>query len=132
MSNPIDLSLQSTFDPVLEKNAFEIVAKDPNVDMVLIYLAMLTPRYKTLLKLQEENPKPIVLVSAIDVNVSADSFSKMVKRMFIHIRAKKIPDIINELNQKGISIHPNEHLAAKALSNIYQFYNRSNKSSLNK
>jgi acyl-CoA synthetase (NDP forming) len=132
MSNPIDLSLQSTFDPVLEKNAFEIVAKDPNVDMVLIYLAMLTPRYKTLLKLQEENPKPIVLVSAIDVNMSADSFSKMVKRMFIHIRAKKIPDIINELNQKGISIHPNEHLAAKALSNIYQFYNRSNKSSLNK
>jgi acetyltransferase len=123
MSNPIDLSLQATFDPILEKNAYEIVGTDPNVDMMLIWLTMLTPRYKDLLKLQEEISKPIAIVSGIDVNVSADSFNKQVKRSFIHIRAKKVPDIIKKLNQKGISIHPNEHLAAKALYNIYRFYN---------
>jgi acyl-CoA synthetase (NDP forming) len=123
MSNPIDLSLQATFDPILEKNAYEIVGNDPNVDMMLIWLTMLTPRYKDLLKLQDEISKPISIVSGIDVNVSADSFSKKVKRSFIHIRAKKVPDIIKNLNQKGISIHPNEHLAAKALYNIYRFYN---------
>lgn len=127
MSNPIDLSLQATFDPLLEKNAYEIVGKDPNVDMLLIYLAMLTPRYKDLIQLQKEISKPIVIVSAIDVNVSSDSFTKYIKRSFIHIRAKKIPNIIKQLNENGISIHPNEHLAAKALHNIFH-YHKSKKS----
>ncbi|MBD3195183.1 MAG: hypothetical protein GF317_09020, partial [Candidatus Lokiarchaeota archaeon] len=123
MSNPIDLSLQATFDPILEKNAYKIVGNDPNIDMMLIWLTMLTPRYKDLLKLQEKISKPIAIVSGIDVNVSADSFSKNVKRSFIHIRPKKVPNIIKKLNEKGISVHPNEHLAAKALYNIYRFYN---------
>ena len=123
MSNPIDISLQATFDPILERKTYEIVGKDPNVDMMLIYLTMLTPRYKDLIELQEEISKPIALVSTIDVNVSADSFSNTVRRSFIHIRAKKVPGIIKEMNESGISVHPNEHLAAKALYNIYQFYN---------
>lgn len=125
ISNPIDLSLQVQFDPMLEKNAYEIVGIDPNVDMIFIYLSMLTPRYKDLIKLQEKISKPIAIVSAIDVNVSADSFSDIIKRSFIHIRAKKVPKIIQSLNQNGISIHPNENLAAKVLYNIYQFYNKS-------
>jgi len=126
-SNPIDLSLQVAFDPMLEKNAYEIVGMDPNVDMMLIWLSMLNPRYKDLIKLQEKISKPIALVSAIDVNVSRDSFSGNIKR-FIQIRAKKVPNIIKDMNQKGISVHPNENLAAKALYNIYQFYNKSKKS----
>jgi len=132
MSNPIDISLQATFDPILEKKTYEIVGNDPNVDMMLIYLTMLTPRYKDLIKLQENISKPIALVSAIDVNVSADCFSKNIKRSFIHIRAKKVPDIINKMNKKGISVHPNEHLAAKALYNIQQFYKKSNKSDVSR
>lgn len=127
ISNPIDLSLQVQFDPILEKTAYEIVGMDPNVDMMLIWLSMLNPRYKDLIKLQEKISKPIALVSAIDVNVSRDSFSGNIKR-FIQIRAKKVPKIIKDMNQKGISIHPNENLAAKALYNIYQFYNKSKKS----
>ena len=130
MSNPIDISLQATFDPILEKKTYEIVGKDPNVDMMLIYLTMLTPRYKDLINLQEEISKPIALVSAIDVNVSSDSFSNTVKRSFIQLRAKKVPGIIKNLNQSGISVHPNEYLAAKALYNIYQFYNKCGKSTL--
>ncbi len=128
ISNPIDLSLQVQFDPMLEKNAYEIVGMDPNVDMMLIWLSMLNPRYKDLINLQEKISKPIALVSGIDVNVSRDSFSGNIKR-FIQIRAKKVPKIINDMNQKGISIHPNENLAAKALYNIYQFYNKSKESS---
>ncbi|MGM0469505.1 MAG: CoA-binding protein [Promethearchaeati archaeon] len=127
MSNPIDISLQATFDPILEKNTYEIVGNDPNVDMMLIYLTMLTPRYEALIKLQEKISKPIAIVSSIDVNVSADCFNKNIKRSFIHLRAKKVPNIINELNQNGISVHPNEHLAAKALYNIHQFYKKSNR-----
>ena len=127
ISNPIDLSLQVQFDPMLEKNAYEIVGMDPQVDMIFIYLSMLTPRYKDLIKLQEKMSKPIAIVCAIDVNVSADSFSDIIKRSFIRIRAKKVPKIIQSLNQNGISIHPNENLAAKALYNIYQFYNKSKK-----
>ncbi|MBD3254352.1 MAG: hypothetical protein GF383_04625 [Candidatus Lokiarchaeota archaeon] len=126
ISNPIDLSLQVQFDPKLEKNAYELVGMDANVDMMLIWLTMLNPQYKELINLQKRISKPIVLVSAIDVNVSADSFSKMVKRSFIHIRAKKVPKIIQNLNQNGISVHPNEHIAAKALSSIYRFYNKTN------
>jgi acyl-CoA synthetase (NDP forming) len=125
MSNPIDISLQATFDPNLEKKTYEIVGKDPNVDMMLIYLTMLTPRYKDLINLQKEISKPIVIVSAIDVNVSENSFNDMIKRSFIHIRAKKVPQIINQMNQNGISVHPNENLAAKALYNIYRFSNQS-------
>ena len=126
ISNPIDISLQATFDPVLEKSTYEIVGNDPNVDMMLIYLTMLTPRYKDLISLQEKISKPIAVVSAIDVNVSADCFSSTIKRSFIHLRAKKVPDIIKEINEAGISVHPNEHLAAKALFNIYQFYAKRN------
>jgi acyl-CoA synthetase (NDP forming) len=128
VSNPIDLSLQVQFDPILEKNAYEIVGMDSNVDMMLIWLTMLNPRYKDLIKLQEKISKPIAIVSAIDVNVSSDTFTNTVKRSFIHIRAKKVPGILKNLNQNGISVHPNEHLAAKALYNIYQFYNKSKKS----
>ena len=123
MSNPIDISLQATFDPTLERKTYEIVGKDPNVDMMLIYLTMLTPRYEDLIELQKEISKPIALVSAIDVNVSADSFNSSIRHSFIHIRAKNVPGIIKEMNENGISVHPNEHLAAKALYNIYQFYN---------
>lgn len=126
-SNPIDLSLQVQFDPILEKNAYEVVGMDPNVDMILIWLTMLNPRYKDLIKLQEKISKPIALVSAIDVNTSPDSFSGIIKRAFMPIRIKKIPEIIKNMNHKGISIHPNENLAAKALRAIYQFYNKSKK-----
>jgi acetyl-CoA synthetase (ADP-forming) len=122
MSNPIDISLQATFDPMLEKKTYEIVGNDPNVDMMLVYLTMLTPRYKDLINLQKEFSKPIALVSAIDVNVSADCFSERIRRSFIHLKSKKVPMIINELNQNGISVHPNENLAAKALYNTYRFY----------
>ncbi|MFX0056987.1 MAG: acetate--CoA ligase family protein [Candidatus Hodarchaeota archaeon] len=130
ISNPIDLSLQVQFDPILEKKAYEIVGMDPNVDMILIWLTMLNPRYKDLIKLQENISKPIAIVSAIDVNVSSDTFSSTVKRSFIHIRAKNVPNIIKNMNQKGISIHPNENLAAKALYHIYQFYTKSKKSNV--
>jgi acyl-CoA synthetase (NDP forming) len=123
VSNPIDISLQATFDPKLEKKTYEIVGTDPNVDMIFIYLTMLTPRYRDLMELQQKISKPIVLVSAIDVNVSADCFSKDIRRSFIHIRAKEVPSIIKELNQNGISVHPNEDLASKALYNIYKYYN---------
>ena len=124
ISNPVDLSLQGSLDPMLEKKAYEVVGMDPNVDMILIWLTMIT-RYKDLINLQEKISKPIAIVSAIDVNISPDSFSGTMKRAFIPIRVKKIPKIINNMNQKGISIHPNENLAAKALYNIYQFYHKS-------
>ncbi|MHA2398589.1 MAG: CoA-binding protein [Promethearchaeota archaeon] len=127
-SNPIDLSLQVVYDPMLEKKAYEIVGMDSNVDMMLIWLSMLNPRYKDLIILQKKISKPITIVSAIDVNVSSDSFSSTVKGSFMQIRAKKVPGIIKILNQSGISVHPNEHLAAKALYNIYQFHDKSMKS----
>ncbi|MFX1573562.1 MAG: CoA-binding protein [Promethearchaeota archaeon] len=127
ISNPIDLSLQVQFDPIMEKNTYEVVGMDTNVDMMLIWLSMLNPRYKDLIKLQDKISKPIAIVSAIDVNVSPDYFSSTIKRSFISITTKKVPIIIKNLNQKGISIHPNENLAAKALYNIYQFYNKSKK-----
>jgi acetyl-CoA synthetase (ADP-forming) len=127
VSNPIDISLQATFDPKLEKKTYEIVGNDPNVDMMFVYLTMLSPRYRDLIELQQKISKPIVLVSAIDVNVSADCFSKEIKRSFIHIKAKKVPSIIKELNQNGISVHPNEDLASKALYRIYNYYNNPKK-----
>ena len=80
--------------------------------------------YRGRYEVKEKISKPIALVSGIDVNVSRDSFSGNIKR-FIQIRAKKVLKIIKEMNLSGISIHPNENLAAKALYNIYQFYNKS-------
>jgi len=127
ISNPVDLSLQGSLDPMLEKRAYEVVGMDSNVDMILIWLTMLN-RYKDLIKLQEKISKPIVIVSAIDMNISPESFTGTMKRAFVPIKVKKVPTVIKNMNQKGISIHPNENLAAKALYNIYQFYNKSKKS----
>jgi acyl-CoA synthetase (NDP forming) len=123
-SNPVDLSLQGALDPTLEKKAYEVVGMDSNVDMILIWLTMLN-RYRDLIKLQEKISKPIAIVSAIDMNISLESFTGTMKRAFVPIKVKKVPTIVKNLNQKGISIHPNENLAAKALYNIYQFYNKS-------
>ena len=127
ISNPVDLSLQGSLDPMLEKRAYEVVGMDSNVDMILIWLTMLN-RYKDLIKLQEKISKPIVIVSAIDMNISPESFTGTMRRAFVPIKVKKVSTVIKNMNQKGISIHPNENLAAKALYNIYQFYNKSKKS----
>ena len=126
ISNPVDLSLQGALDPILEKTAYEVVGMDSNVDMILIWLTMLN-RYRDLIKLQEKISKPIAIVSAIDMNISPESFTGTMKRAYVPIKVKKVPEIIKNMNQKGISIHPNENLAAKALYNIYQFYNKSQK-----
>ena len=127
ISNPVDISLQGALDPTLEKVVYEVVGMDSNVDMILIWLTILT-RYRDLIKLQEKISKPIVIVSAIDMNISPESFTGTMKRAFVPIKVKKVPTVIKNMNQKGISIHPNENLAAKALYNIYQFYNKSKKS----
>ncbi len=125
ISNPVDISLQGALDPTLEKAVYEVVGTDPNVDMILIWLTMLT-RYRDFLKLQEKISKPIVIVSAIDMNISPEAFTgTTMKGAFVPIKVKKVPTVVKNLNQKGISIHPNENLAAKALYNIYQFYNKS-------
>jgi acyl-CoA synthetase (NDP forming) len=122
-SNPIDLSLQAHFDPKMEKNAYELVGMDPNVDMMLLWLTMLNPKHKELIELQEKISKPIALVFAIDANVSPYSFSDTTGQS--SSQSNEIANILQTMNQNGISIHPNENLAAKALYNIYQFSNKS-------
>jgi len=125
VSNPVDISLQGALDPTLEKTVYQVVGMDSNVDMILIWITMLT-RYRDLLNLQEKISKPIAIVTAIDLSISPEAFSGS-RRGFTPIKVKKVPTIVKNLNQKGISIHPNENLAAKALYNIYKFYKKSKK-----
>lgn len=58
--------------------------------------------------------------------ISPDAFTgTTMRRAFVPIKVKEVPAIVKNLNQKGLSIHPKENLAAKALYNIYKFYNKS-------
>ncbi|MHC1592297.1 MAG: hypothetical protein ACXQS8_09435, partial [Candidatus Helarchaeales archaeon] len=117
--NPIDLGLQISFNSDMEHEAISAVARDPNVDMILIYLGVAKKEHvRNLTKLQEEVKKPIALVTAMDMLTSTKGMGK-IKDLFAFAPARKAPEYFKTLNQHGISVHCTEQNAAKTLRALY-------------
>jgi acyl-CoA synthetase (NDP forming) len=119
--NPVDLSLAIAFDTGLNHKAAEIVGKDPNVDIILIYISVLQKAIvKGILKAQEQIKKPIALVATFDPT-SAMPGGDQIKNLFQPIRPKQTPQALELLYQNGISFHLREQDGAKTLAALWKY-----------
>ncbi|MHA1404875.1 MAG: acetate--CoA ligase family protein [Candidatus Helarchaeota archaeon] len=119
--NPIDLGLQISFDSNLERKAIEAVARDPKVDMLLIYLGVIKKEHvKNLLRIQKEVQKPIAIVTAIDILTSSKGMGP-VRNLFTPVPTRKASRFLAEMNANGISLHMTEQNAAKTLWHLYHY-----------
>ena len=120
VKNPIDLSLQIAFNPSLYDKTVEIIGKDENVDLILLYVSTLQKSIiRGFIKAQDKIKKPISIVQAI--NTTAVASYGPLKNLYAPINPKKIPQFTKRLYNAGISIHPNEHAAAKVLMNMVEY-----------
>ena len=120
VKNPIDLSLQIAFNPSLYDKTVEIIGKDENVDLILLYISTLQKSIiRGIIKAQDKIKKPISIIQAI--NTTAVASYGPLKNLYTSINPKKIPRFIKNLYNAGISIHPNEHAAAKVLMNMVEY-----------
>ncbi|NVM52420.1 MAG: CoA-binding protein [Candidatus Helarchaeota archaeon] len=120
VQNPVDLSLAIAFDPKLNENATKIVAKDPNVNCLLLYISVLRKSLKELVTIQDQIKKPIALITSIDPTSSMDGVEGL-RDLFQPVRPKKAPKLLQTLYQNGISLHLTEQDAAKALAALWKY-----------
>ncbi|MHA1894628.1 MAG: acetate--CoA ligase family protein [Candidatus Helarchaeota archaeon] len=117
--NPVDVGLQT--EPVLELKVSRIIGKDPGVDMLFLYLAMIQRKqYKELLKIQKEIQKPIVIVTTFDINGSDETLSPAIKMAFPPMKPKTVPRALRQMFASGISVFSTEQMAARALFELYR------------
>ncbi|NHI93311.1 MAG: hypothetical protein EAX96_12505 [Candidatus Lokiarchaeota archaeon] len=120
IENPVDVGLQT--DAILELRVIDIIGRDPNVDMLFIYLSMLQRKqYKELLKLQKEINKPIVIVTTFELTGSSETLSPAIRMFFPPLKPKSVPQAVKEMYLNGISIFSTEQIAAKALFELYRY-----------
>ncbi|MFX1297674.1 MAG: CoA-binding protein [Promethearchaeota archaeon] len=123
VQNPVDLSLAIAFDPELNYKAAAIVGKDPNVDILLIYVSVLQKTVvKGMVEIQKQIKKPIALVATFDPT-SAMPGGDRIKNLFQPINPKQAPQLLEMLYQNGISFHLTETDAAKALAALWKYSN---------
>ncbi|MFX1450847.1 MAG: acetate--CoA ligase family protein [Promethearchaeota archaeon] len=127
VKNPIDLSLQIAFDQSLNDKAVEVIGKDKNVDLILLFIGTLQKALiRGLLKVQDKIKKPITIVQGVNSGAAA-SYGPL-KDLHTPINQKKIPQFMKRLYNAGISVHANEHAAAKVLMNLVKYSNYLKKS----
>jgi len=126
IKNPVDVGLQ--VEPVLELKVAEIIGKDPNVDMLFFYLAMLQRKQsKEILKLQREIQKPIVIVTTFEITSSNEALAPAIRMAFPQLKPSSLPRTLKEFYSNGISVFSTEQLAAKALFEMHKYTNLTKK-----
>ncbi|MFX0135059.1 MAG: hypothetical protein ACFFDN_15565, partial [Candidatus Hodarchaeota archaeon] len=113
---------QIAFDQSLHDKTVEIIGKDKNVDLILLFIGTLNKALiRGLLKVQDKIKKSIAIVQA--VNSSAVAGYGPLKDLHNPIKQKKVPQFMKKLYNAGISVHPSEHAAAKVLMNLVNYSN---------
>ncbi|MGQ9722053.1 MAG: acetate--CoA ligase family protein [Candidatus Jordarchaeum sp.] len=111
-SNPVDLSLSSSFDVEMYPRATEICGLDENVDMLVeVIPAMNREVIERLIEVQKNVRKPIAVITSLEFAIARSSLSKF----FGVISPEELTQILMKMYQSGISVHSSEQEAAKAL-----------------
>lgn len=111
-SNPVDLSLSSTFDVTMYPKATEICGLDENVDMLVEFIALLNKELiEGLINAQKKVKKPIAIISSVEYAMLETSVSKL----FGVSEGMKLTEGLMKMYEAGISVHSSEQEAAKAL-----------------
>ncbi len=115
VSNPVDLSLTSSFDMTMYPRATEICGMDENVDMILEYISVLRREMvEGILEAQRKIKKPIAIVTSLEY-AAVDS---PVSGLFGKIGREELTDLLRKMYDAGISVHSTEQEAAKALASL--------------
>jgi acyl-CoA synthetase (NDP forming) len=117
-SNPVDLSLSSSFDVTMYPKATEICGLDENVDMLVEFIAVLGKELvEGLINAQKKVRKPIAVISSVEYAMVETSVSKL----FGVTGGEKLIETIMKMYEAGISVHSSEQEAAKALMALLNY-----------
>jgi acyl-CoA synthetase (NDP forming) len=118
ISNPIDLSLTSSFDQTLYPRATEVCGLDENVDMIVEYISVLREEMlEGIIRAQERVRKPIAIVTFMEYATLESPLS----RFFGTITREKLMALLMRMYGSGISIHATEQEAARTLSSLLKY-----------
>ena len=114
-SNPIDLSLESSFDVTLYPGAVEICGRDSNVDIILAIVTVLRKEIvEGLIRAKNAINKPVAIITLPEHS----TFSGSMSSLFGTVQKEEYPGILRQLYEAGISVHATEQEAARALSSL--------------
>jgi len=118
ISNPVDLSLASSFDQTLYPKATEACGLDENVDLIVEYISVLRKEMmEGIIKAQEKVRKPIAIITFMEYAAAESPLS----RFFGSITREELQDLLTRMYRSGISVHATEQEAARALSSLRQY-----------
>jgi acyl-CoA synthetase (NDP forming) len=117
-SNPVDLSLASSFDMTMYPRATEICGRDGGVDMIVEYISVLRKDLITgLLEVQEKIGKPIAVITSLEYAVVETPISAF----FGSISRGELTELLKKMYDAGISVHATEQEAAKVLAALLAY-----------
>ncbi len=117
-SNPVDLSLTSSFDMTMYPRATESCGMDENVDMIIEYIAVLRKELiDGLMAVQERIRKPIAIITSLEFATVESSLSKL----FGSIDRDELIPLLMKMYDSGISVYSSEQDAAKSLMALLQY-----------
>jgi len=118
ISNPVDLSLTSSFDQTLYPRATEVCGLDENVDMMVEYISVLRKEMmEGIIKAQEKVRKPIAIITFMEYSATESPLS----RFFGSITREELLDLLMRMYRSGISVHATEQEAARVLFSLLQY-----------
>lgn len=116
-SNPVDLGFTVASDNTLYSRSTDIVGRDANVDMVLVFdFRMHKELTEALIESNEKIRKPIAIVTNIE-----QTQEREVGERFRSLEPEEMPSILKRLYESGISIHLTEQYAAKTLLSLLKY-----------
>jgi len=117
-SNPVDLSLASSFDMTMYPKATEICGMDENVDMLVEYISVLRKDLVNgLIEVQKRVQKPIAVITSIEYAAVDSPLSSF----FGSLSRGELKELLKKMYEAGISVHATEQEAAKALSALLAY-----------
>jgi acyl-CoA synthetase (NDP forming) len=118
ISNPIDLSLSSSFDQTLYPRATEVCGLDENVDMIVEYISVLRKEMmEGIIGAQERVRKPIAIITFMEYTTMDSPLS----RFFGLITREELTNLLMKMYRSGISVHATEQEAARVLSSLLRY-----------
>lgn len=117
-TNPVDLSMASTFDKTLYPRATEICGHDDNVDMIVEYMAVIRKEImEGVVEVQERVRKPIAIITSLEYATLDSSHSGL----FGSLSRDEMVQILMKMYDSGISVCSSEQEAAKLLGALLDY-----------
>jgi acyl-CoA synthetase (NDP forming) len=117
VSNPVDMGLTVAFDKTIYPRCTEIVGKDDNVDMILVFHFVVDNELaENLIAVQNKIKKPMAIATNME-----QLQRRGIGQLFNTMDPEEMPEILRRFYESGISIHSTEQDAAKTLMALLKY-----------